>query len=143
MRKILDIDKLIGDLRFGNVIRHVYSDYPNRITGIKSHCIWLDCMVSHCDFSTDDVNDGIDGLFPESLSKEWLRKFGCLKVNNSMYRIENMTFQPYTNLTTFKGGWKFCLNGKFIKVIYDVHDFQNTYRWIMGCEAIIKQQPNA
>ena len=121
--------ELIKELKIGNIIGHVYSDYPNIVTGIKTHCVWLDCMVSSCDFSTDDTNDGINGLHGEPLTKEWFDKLKIKKINNSMFRIEDITFQPHTDMSdfSFRSGWKLCYKGKLLKVIYYVHDLQNTF----------------
>ena len=100
--------------------------------------------------SLDSLNDSenivsplysqfIKFIEPISLTTELLDRIeGCIKLNNSMYRIGDLTIQGSTvndggtivnKIFTLRKAWKACFNGKYIRHIESLHDLQNGYYW--------------
>lgn len=78
----------------------------------------------------------LDLIKPIHLTDEWLLKFGSEKINNSMFRMGALTFQPTTfteggsltdRLLNTRKAMRVCFCGKFLVNLEYVHQYQNLY----------------
>jgi hypothetical protein len=85
---------------------------------------------------------------PIILTEEWLLKIGINKVNNSMFRIDNITFQSdhisegktiYDKILSSRKAYKVCVNGKYLCYVEFVHELQNLYLDIKKKELKMKK----
>ncbi len=132
----------LQELRLGTVIGRKSSDYPQRVDGIKTHNIWLMCLGSHCDLSTDDVKNGVKDLYKIKITEDWLLSAGF----EQKYTFEDRTWFK-------KGKWLFELRDKlfflnendddeedFIKVEF-VNRLQNIWFDLNNKELEFKHYP--
>lgn len=64
----------VSVLRIGNIVGVTSSEYPSRVDGVKSHVVWITCMGSHSDRSTEDTG-GIESLYHIPLTDDELAKW--------------------------------------------------------------------
>ncbi len=78
---------------------------------------------------------------PIPLTEEWLLRFGCRKINNSMFKLGAFTFQGSTindggdlvnKMITSIKSYKICYQGKFLTNKEFVHEWQNLYFSLTG-----------
>lgn len=121
-----------NELRVNNLVRFVKED---KISEIGHHNLGL--LLS---------NPASNDFEPIPLTKERLLEFGAEKINNSMFRMGALTFQPTTftdggslteGLLNTRKAMRVCFCGKFLVNLEYVHQFQNLYFALTGEELVI------
>ena len=110
---------------------------------LEYHLYGEKCVQQIDQFDFEFISEGILRCAnPIQLSKDWLIKFGFLKIAdlNNSYVFPSQEF-GYTIIGNDKGGW-FMMFFNTIKIEY-VHQIQNIYFAITGQELTLNQLNNA
>lgn len=122
-----------NEFRIGNIIN--YAGNPVQVLEIfRDKKLELGYFCDSIGFTRSLDDDLYLKKIP--LTTDWLIRGGCEKVNNSTYRMGTFTFQnvimPESNdgdvverIFNSKKGFRVCMQGRFIRNIFWVHDWQN------------------
>lgn len=126
-----------SDLRIGNYLMAAEAEFVNHPA----------FKIQHGDIA--EIVTGSKGhkYKPVALDSRWLISFGAEKINNSIFRMGALTFQPTTfahgeelmgRLLNTRKAMRICFCGKFLVNIEFVHHLQNLYHALTGEELTIK-----
>lgn len=94
-------------------------------------------------------NESSSPYQPIPLTGEKLLNFGATRVNNSMYRMGALTFQPTTfsegenlvdKILNTRKAMRVCFCGKFLVNLEFVHQYQNLYHALTDKELTTKTE---
>ena len=108
-----------NELRIGNYVIDNRDDSIHKVTGSTIHSY---------EFSNTSI------LKPIPLNEEWLLKFG-FEQKGSFYRIKNSRF---AEIIVYDDGIDVCNHSVYLPHIKSVHQLQNLYFALTGCELEIK-----
>ena len=122
-----------NELRIGNWIEGIKIENPIRI---------INDSIAYNYYNERFEIDGIDIKYykPIPLTKEWLKRFGFEKINNSLTSrlYSNKVFEIMTDGVTFHFWIYDNCDGGFKLDIKHVHELQNLYFALTGEELTLK-----
>lgn len=123
-----------NELRLGNIIE--YPEYSASLT------------IEQIDKLNVNIVYKLKDCKPIPITEELLIKFGCVKLNNSMFRFGKFTFQGtstddggdlHNKIITSRKAIKVCFEGKYFRTIEYIHSLQNLYFALTNEELTIKE----